>query len=161
MRLVNKTDNLALAESAQVLLGLLPQLRQTLKSILEIDANDAIARGYSPVSLDIGPLTQWLYVIDTHLAARPVMPNAYASDDEIVRYARYLTYLIDHLLSDDRFVSEMQLSWSRTWLTQGQSLWHEILERARIITINAPRPDREQALVRGFNVYYGTRSPRD
>ncbi len=150
-----------LANKAHALIDKLQDLRKLLISILETDAKVARARGYSPVSLDIGPLKQWIYVIETHLAAKPIEPTSTSGKPDIQSSAVYFCYLMDHIQSDTRFVGEMQLSWSRLWLQKAGPLWQTCVDEAHILMTCATRPNREQLIVEALTAYHNLRSTGD
>ncbi|MFZ6798179.1 hypothetical protein [Undibacterium sp. Di24W] len=150
-----------LANKAHALINKLEDLRKILTSILDTDAKVALARGYSPVSLDIGPLKQWIYVIDTHLAAKPLESTSTSGKSDIQTSAVYFCYLIDHIQSDTRFVGEMQLSWSRLWVQKAEPLWQTCVDETQLLITSAPRPNRERFMVQALTAYHNQRTTKD
>jgi len=144
----------------QQLTGALAALAQTIDTLLgatgegtsnaSSDTQRALARGFSADSLDLGPLRQWQYVLACHLAARPVPSGDVPLDQQFRHYADYVCYLVDQILSDQRFVSEMNLSWSKRWREAGTGQWRAAREAAKRLREDLPLQARAERIFRAL-----------
>ena len=125
------------------------------------DLQRALEKGFSPDSLYMGPLRQWQYVLACHLAARPDHSRPYLSDEEHRQYADYVVYLVDQLISDQRFVGEMNLNWSKIWRTAGERNWLAARHAADLLRTNLSAHDRARQIYLALIGEANTRSPRD
>lgn len=154
-------SNTVLLDHLFALVNQLKNLRKQLQEILEIDAPKAQSMGYSPLSLNIGPLKQWIYVIDTHLAANPSLPLSNPSDKEITQYVSYILYLTDQILSDRRFISEIHLEWSYQWQTNAKSTWESVEYSAQRIDAERKHKLTKERLMTALKDKFDMQSPRD
>lgn len=154
-----------LVDHAFVVVNSLYQLRKLLKNIVDQDAQRAMKRGYSPTSLGLGPLSQWIYVIDTHLAAQPVLSTSNPSLDAIRLYSSYILFLKSQLQSDRRFVSEIHLQWSLIWQEEGKDTWEAVLHSTQAIEDYLANQENSndaiKTMINAMTVYFAMQSPRD
>lgn len=141
----------------------LTELEKTLTRIRGEEAAAALAAGFSPASLSLGPLDQWIYVLRTHLAAGESLkyPRSLEDSDLVLPYARCLDYLVDQVISDARFVAEMDFRWSLLWRTEAQRLWERANDIALEIRGSVPRESRIELLIQGLSDDLQYTPPRD
>lgn len=151
----------AIAQSADSLRHHLVRLQSALKEIQQNDAKRAIAAGYSPTSLSLGPLDQWIYVIETHLQACPPVPRSWNDTDMVDAYARYLDFLIDQIHTDAWYTAEMDFRWSKIWRTKAEPRWEEMLSLVQYILHAVPRGQRAEQIRAGLRENISHTPPKD
>lgn len=156
-------NNTILVEHAFALVNNLQLLRVHLKVILDRDGQRAMTRGFSPISCDLGPLSQWIYVIDTHLAAKPVLSPSRPGKAQIRNFSNYIVFLTERIQSDSRFVGEISLDWSPNWLEHGKFKWHAVLTSANAMKdlFSRNNEEPEMKLSDAMISYFSMQSPRD
>lgn len=151
----------ALARNADSLRDHLVHLQSALKDIQQKDAKRAIAAGYSPTSLSLGPLDQWIYVLETHLQACPPVPRSWNDTNMVDAYARYLDFLIDQIHTDARYTTEMDFRWSKIWRTKAEPLWEEMLSLVQYILHAVPSDQRIEQIRAGLRENISRITPKD
>lgn len=156
-------NNTILVDHAFALVNNLQLLRGHLKAIVDRDGQRAMARGFSAMSCDLGPLSQWIYVIDTHLAAKPVLSPSRPGKAQIRNFSNYIVFLIERIQSDSRFVGEISLDWSPNWLEHGKFEWNAVLTSANamkaLLYQNTEEPEMKLSVA--MISYFSMQSPRD
>ncbi|WJF90390.1 hypothetical protein QS306_01515 [Paraburkholderia bonniea] len=151
----------ALAQSADSLREHLVLLQSALKEMQQNEAKRAIAAGYSPASLSVGPLDQWIYVLETHLQACPPVPRNWNDTGMVVAYARYLDFLIDQIHTDARYTTEMDFRWSKIWRTQAEPDWEAMLSLVQYLLDAVPRDQRLEQIRTGLHENISHIPPKD
>ena len=105
------------------LVGSMTWLREILQHMLETEAKPLLEQGFTGESLDLGPLEQWIYVLNTREKAAITAGPMGSDDREIRAYADCVWYLARQVSSDARFVSEMDFEWSSVWRQKGLETW--------------------------------------
>lgn len=157
---MNTVDELIEAIDAMVLN--LQWLPEQLEQAVRHEAPALVARGFVVDTMNVGPIRQWIYVIRTHVTAMPARLTYYSTKAEIESYARYLDYLIAQVLSDVRFVREINLSWSKAWVLSGSEMWRKVVDAATILNEQVPVvPQRVLFLQDVLSLQQSRMAPKD
>ena len=117
------TSSVELYDDTISLVGSISWLHGILQQMLLTEATPLLEQGFTGESLDIGPLTQWIYVLETRKKAAITAGPMGSDDREIRAYADCVWYLARQVSSDARFVSEMDFGWSAVWVQKGLETW--------------------------------------
>lgn len=132
-------------DHAQDMLSLTHALARALDQALA-EAPAALANGHQDAALDVPVLRQWRHTVRSHIEASPLPPRRSNSEQAMLRYAGYLLFLMQEILSDYRFVRGLDLYWSATWRARGRKHWEKLIAAASALRGSLPEQGRQAML---------------